>query len=191
MPARWFRPGCRHIFTLLALLCVAPASVAAQSYVTLRGRVSETVALSVPPTFSENNVQVVNSGGNRVQISLTVDDKNDPVIRVPLLVRSNTSFKITANVESTAAEISKLQVTDVHPTGSLVSPQLVNALDVNRKVDVSQPVLVLTGPRISLGGTLVSPNNALQITVLIHLQPHSARGLVHLTFVATAGSLTP
>jgi hypothetical protein len=110
---------------------------------------------------------------------------------VPLLVRSNTSFKITANVESTAAEISKLQVTDVHPTGSLVSPQLVNALDVNRKVDVSQPVLVLTGPRVSLGGTLVSPNKALQITVLIHLQPHSARGLVHLTFVATAGSLTP
>mgnify|MGYP001135254346 CR=1 FL=1 len=47
MPARWFRPGCRHIFTLLALLCIAPASVAAQSYVTLRGRVSETVALSV------------------------------------------------------------------------------------------------------------------------------------------------
>jgi hypothetical protein len=185
MPTRWIRLRCRHIFTLLALLCAVPASVAAQSSVTLTGRVSETVTLSVAPTFSENNVQVVNSGGNTVQITFAVDDKNDPVIRVPLLVRSNTSFKITANVDSAAV---KFQVTDVHPTGSLASPHV---LDVNRKPDASQPVLVLTGSRVSLGGTLTSPNNALQITVLIHVQPQSARGLVHLTFVATPGSLAP
>ena len=184
---------CRYVFTLLAVMCVVPASVAAQSSVMLRATVSQTVTLFVAPSFSDSNVQVVTSGGNTVRITLPLNDANDPVIRLPLLVRSNTSFKITANFESTAAGISELQVTDVHPTGSLVSPHVVSALDVTRKIDsgVSQPLLVLTGPRVSLGGTLTSPNNALQITVLIHLKPHSPRGSVHLTFVATAGSLTP
>ena len=168
-------------FTLVAMLCLVPASVAAQSAVTLRATVSETVALSVAPTFSASNAQVVSSGGNTVRI--TIDDSNDAVIRVPLLVRSNTDFKISANLESTV----DVSVSDVHPTGGLVSPNVVNALEVN----VTQPMLVITGPRVSTGGTLASPTNALQITVLIHLKPQLSRGLVHLTFVATAGSLAP
>ena len=176
-------------FTLLAMLCLVPATVAAQSSVTVRGTVSETVVLSVAPTADASNVRVISSGGNTVRV--TVDDANDTVIRVPLLVRSNTSFKISANLESTAVEVSKVLVTDVHPTGTLVSPNVVNALELKPQTTVTQPLLVITGPRVSIGGTLASPNNALQITVLIHLKPQSGRGLVHLTFVATAGSLTP
>jgi hypothetical protein len=168
-------------FTLLAMLCFVPATVAAQSSVTLRGTVSETVLLSVAPTAGASNAQVVSSGGNTVRV--TIDDTNDAVIRVPLLVRSNSGFKISANLESTA----DVSVSDVHPTGGLVSPNVVNALEVN----VTQPLLVITGPRVSTGGTATSSNNALQITVLIHLKPQPARGPVQLTFVATAGSLTP
>jgi hypothetical protein len=109
---------------------------------------------------------------------------DDPVIRVPLLVRSNTSFKISALFESTTAEV---KVTDVHANGTLVSPNAVKRLIVPPKFDrdLSQPLLVASGPRVSLGGTLDSPSNALEITLLIRLnpqQPHAS-----LTLVATAG----
>jgi len=182
--ARRSRPKCRHVFTLVAVLFIVPASVDAQSRVTLTGTVSETVTLSVAPAFAERNVEVVSIGVSTVRITLHAG-ATDPVIRVPLLVRSNTSFKISATFDSTAIEPSKVLVTDVHPTGSLVSPHIVNAIDVNRKADLSQPLLIVTGPRVSIGGTLQSPNNALQITVLIHLSPQLPHGLVNLTFVGS------
>ena len=173
---------CLRIFTLMAVLFVVPAGVEAQTgRVALKATVSETVTLSVAPTFSQSNVDVVSSGGNTVRITMSGDD---PVIRVPLLVRSNTSFKISA--ESQAAELSQLSVVDVHATGNLVSPQAVSGLNVPRKIDSN---LVASGPRVSLGGRLDSPNNALQITLLIRLNSQLPPGSpVQLTFVATAGS---
>jgi len=119
-----------------------------------------------------------------------------------LLVRSNSSFKISAAVESNTAEVIQLSVLDARATGTWVSPNAVTELnvppefDVRRQpiapnlLDLSRPVLVASGPRISRGGTLTSPNNALQLTLLIRVKPQPARGwLVHLTFVGTAGSL--
>jgi hypothetical protein len=154
----------RQIFILIAMVFLAPASSAAQT-ATLTGTVSETVALSV------------------TRITLSGDDAQPSVIRVPLLVRSNSSFKISAVFESQTAELSGLSVVDVHATGSLVSPQAVNAVDKRREGDV-----VLRGPRISLGGTLNSPNNALQVTLLIRLKPQTLSGWTgHLTL---AGSPT-
>jgi hypothetical protein len=154
----------RQIFILIAVVFLAPASSAAQT-ATLTGTVSETVALSV------------------TRITLSGDDAQPSVIRVPLLVRSNSSFKISAVFESQTAELSGLSVVDVHATGSLVSPQAVNAVDKRREGDV-----VLRGPRISLGGTLNSPNNALQVTLLIRVKPETLSGWTgHLTL---AGSPT-
>lgn len=177
---------CRLIFTLLAVVFVVPVGIEAQTgRVAMKATVSETVTLSVAPTFSQSNVEVVNLGSNTVRIIMTGDDR---VIRIPLLVRSNTSFKILA--ESQTGGLSQLMVTDVHPTGSLVSPHVVNALDKRPKADlnVTGPFVIASGPRISLGGTLNSPNNALQITVLIGLKPRPRPGSpVQLTFVATAG----
>jgi hypothetical protein len=158
----------RQIFILMAVVFLVPASIAAQT-VTLNGTVSETVALSV------------------TRITLSGDDAQPSVIRVPLLVRSNSGFKISAVFESPTAELSELSVVDVHATGSLVSPQVVNSVDTRREGDV-----VLRGPRISLGGTLNSPNNALQVTLLIRVKPQTVNQPVsgwmgHLTLVA--GSL--
>ena len=180
MPTKWLGLRCRLIFTLVALLFILPAGAEAQTgRVVLNATVSETVTLSVAPTFSQSNVSVVSSGGNTVRITLSGDDA---VIRIPLLVRSNSSFKISA--ESTA-ELSQLSIVDVRATGTLVSPQAVKGLKQPPAFDlnVSGPLYVASGPRVSLGGTLNSPNNALEITVLIRLR---APGL--LTFVATAGS---
>jgi hypothetical protein len=187
MPARWF--------TLIAVLFLVPAGVQAQrGSVTLQGTVSEFVALSILPNFTHKNIDVnAVSSGSTVRLTLSSTNAEFPVIRVPLLMRSNSSFKISAVVESQTAVLTHLSVIDVRPTGSLVSPEVVNAV-VTPKVDVDalQPWLVISGPRISLGGTLDSPNNALQVTILIRMKPQPGRGsLVHLTFTATAGPLVP
>ena len=172
----------------------ASTSVEAQSSVTVTGTVSETVALSVAPAFTHGNMEVVTSG-NTVRITVSGRDAGSPVIRVPLLVRSNSSFKVSAMFESQTAELDQLLVTDAHATGRLVAPQLVNSLDKRREkdTDTSRPWLVLSGPRISLGGTLDSPNNALKVTLLIRLKPQTVNGwTVHLTLVGSAaGPLTP
>ena len=209
MPAK--RPGlmCRHVFTLVAVLLSVAACVKAQTGgVTMQGRVSEVVALSVLPNSIPSDVATsVMSTGNTVRITLSGTPAEASVIRVPLLVRSNSSFKISAAVESNTAEVTQLSVVDVRATGTLVSPQAISELAVPRQFDVrglvenssslpnllnlSRPVLVASGPRVSRGGTLVSPNNALEITLLIRLQSQPAPGWsIHLTFVGTAGSLT-
>ncbi|HYV11421.1 MAG TPA: hypothetical protein VE980_11020 [Pyrinomonadaceae bacterium] len=173
----------RCLLTLIAFGVLVPAGVKAQSSVTMKATVSEAVTLSAP-----NNMNVVSRGGNAVEITLAGDDQ---IVRVPLLVRSNTSFKISAIFESRTAVLSEISVEDVRATGSLVSPQVVNAVRVNPHLDpeLSQPLLVLTGPRVSLGGTLNSPNNALEITVLIRWTQGLPREPIHLTLAATPVSL--
>lgn len=211
MPAKRLRLG-SHVFTLVAVLLLIPAGVEAQSGVTIKSTVSEVVALSVlpnstpvPPNSTQSDVETsLMSTGNTVRITLSGVDTAAPVIRLPLLVRSNSSFKISAAVESNTAEVTQLSVVDARVTGTLVSPNAITELNVPRQfderrleassvqnlLDLSRPVLVASGPPVSRGGTLTSPNNALQITLLIRLKPQIARGwLVHLTFVGTAGSL--
>jgi len=141
----------------------------------MKATVSEIVVLSASPASAPSNT---------VSLVLSGDDQ---VVRVPLLIRSNTSFKISATFESKTAVLSELSVDNVRPTGTLVSPQIVSALHLNPQLDpdTSQPLLVLSGPRISLGGTLNSPNNALEVTLLIRLTPPAARWTAQLTLVAT------
>jgi hypothetical protein len=190
------RPKCRHVFALIAVVLLVSATVEAQtrsSSVTLTGTVSETIALSTPPNFDQRNLdmEVVSSGGNTLRITLSGRDSKSPVIRVPLLVRSNSGFKISAGFESQTAELLQLSVIDAHPTGTLVLPHVVNGLKARSLLnpDISQPLLVLTGPRVSLGGTLASPNNALQLTLLIRLQaPPTRDWLVNLTLVGSPES---
>ena len=169
---------CR-VLTLIAVGIFVPAGIKAQSSVTLKATVSETVTLSVSPTSIPSNI---------VSLTLSGDEQ---IVRVPLLVRSNSGFKISAILESKTAVLTQLSVDDVRATGRLVSPQVVNTLDLKSYVDpdISQPLLVASGPRISLGGTLHSPDNALEITLLIRWKPGLSREPVHLTLAATPVSL--
>lgn len=181
MPARRLRLR-SHLLTLIAFGVLVPAGAQAQNSLTLTATVSETVNLSVAP--SAIDAGVVSSSGNTVRITLP----SSALIRVPLIVRSNIGFKISAVFESRTAILSELSVVDVRATGRLVSPQVVNALHVEPQLDSNtvQPLFVASGPRVSLGGTLHSPNNALQITVLIRLKQEPPPGSpIQLTFVAT------
>ena len=181
MPAKWLG--------LMAAVFLIPAVVRAQAgHVTLNATVSETVALSVPPTSTQSDVNVeVLSSGNTARITLSGDDAQAHVIRVPLLVRSNSSFKISATLESRAATLTQLSVPDARATGRLVSPLAISQLSAPGQFDVAAPFVVASGPRVSLGGTLDSPNNALEIILLIGLNPEPTSGwLIHLNLVATA-----
>ncbi|HEX5872995.1 MAG TPA: hypothetical protein VFY60_00015 [Pyrinomonadaceae bacterium] len=174
-----------------------PGSVKAQTgSVTLVGAVSETVALSVSPHTIRDDVDVnVASSGGAVRMTLSGRDAKSAVIRVPLIVRSNTNFRISGIFESNTVQLAQFSVIDVRATGRLVSPEAINNLEIPPRFDrrglkkndspddFSNPFFVLSGPRVSLGGTLESPNNALQITLLIRLQSESVGAwLAHLTF---------
>jgi hypothetical protein len=194
-----------HIVTLMSVALLAACSVEAQtggSSVTLRAAVSETVALSLLPNSPHNNIGMsIVSNGSSVGMTFSGTDTKPQVVRVPLIVRSNSSFRISATFESETALLTQLSVIDVRATGTLVSPLAISELDVSQHLDlrgldqngslmssspldVSRPLLVLSGPRVSLGGTLDSPNNALQITLLIRIKPQKGRGTsVHLRFV--------
>ena len=174
---------------------LASAGVEAQT-VTLQGRVSETVALSIPPHSTHGDIVIdAVSSGSTVRMTLSGKGANSGVIRVPLMVRSNTRFRISGIFESTTAQLTQLSVIDVRATGRLVSPEAINNLEMPQQFDLrglkesdssgefSNPFFVLSGPRVSLGGTPQSSNNALQITLLISLKSESVGSwLAHLTF---------
>ena len=186
---------CKHIGVLCVVVWVltAVSGVEAQT-VTLNARVSETVNLSVDRNSTQGDVFVhVVSSGNTVR--MTLSGKGERTIRVPLLVRSNTAFKIWGRLESTTAQLTQLSVLNVRATGRLVSSEAVNNLEISPPFDLrpgkgvfpqsefSNPFFVFSGPRISLGGTLVSPNNALQVNLLIRIKSDSvADWLAYLTF---------
>lgn len=176
-----------HILTLITLVLLVPAGVEAQtnsSSVTMKATVSEVVTLSVPPNSIHGDADVVSTGGNTVRLTLSGSGDGSPVIRVPLIVRSNSDFKISARFESETAQLTNMSVMDVRATGGLVSPEAVHNLEISssENLDFSHPFVVVSGPRVSLGGTLNSANNALQITLLIRVKPDSVRPwLAHLT----------
>src|SRR5690349_23036826 len=159
MPAKRSSLVCVCILTLIAVVFLKTASVKSQTgQVSLHGTVSETISLSVAPNFTHGNVdaEVVRSG-NSLRLTLTSLNAESPVIRVPLLVRSNSGFRISAVFESKTALLSQLSVIDVHPSGKLVSPQALSALSYmtpfdlrgsdetapNSPLDISQPAPLL------------------------------------------------
>ena len=191
---------CKHIGVWCVPLCVivwlsAVTSVGAQT-VTLNARVSETVNLTVEPNSTQGDIRVhVASSGNTVR--MTLSGNGEGLIRVPLLVRSNSAFRISGRFESTTAQLTELSVLNARAAGRSVSSEAINNLQVSPRFDLrgplktistedfdySTPFFMFSGPRISLGGTLVSPNNALQVTLLVRVRSGSVGDwLGYLTF---------
>lgn len=176
---------CLRLCSLCAFLWLFTVTIQAQT-VTLQGKVSETVALSVSPNSIHGQTHVsVASSGSSVRMTLSGNGPDTAVIRVPLMVRSNTSFKISGMFESTTAQLNQLSVLNVRATGRFVSTEAVNNLEKAELSDLDHgPFVILSGPRVSTGGTLNSPTNALQITLLLRIKPQSSGNwLAQLTFL--------
>src|SRR5678815_2039407 len=105
----------RCLLTPIAAGDLVPTGDQAQSSVIMKATVTEAVTLSAQP----GNANVVSRGANAVDVTLSGDE----ILRLPLLVRSNTGFKISATFASKTAVLSELSVEDARATGTLVSPQ--------------------------------------------------------------------
>ena len=180
----------------LCLVVIAPATVCAQrrsGSTELRGGVSKTVVLSLSPNASDGGVELnaFESGGAlNLVLSGSQFTRN---LQVPILIRSNTTYNVKASVQSQTAVLTQLQVLSVDATGRLVASDAVTSFAVKRQfdwrpggslvdaedlstIDASVPFTIFSGPRISLGGGLASPHNALKVILLLSVQATVAEG---------------
>lgn len=203
----WFKY--RNYWVVAGVMLVLPIIAQGQTSIgsiTMKANVSETVALSVSPNLLPDNVQV--DGHSDVKsLTLTLSGSAVDVVsvRVPILIRSNTGYKISGLVQSQAAILANFVVLDAYPTGRFVAPEALANLNVARELDSrnknvmvqitslhlnhSSPLTILSGPRVSLAGTLNSAGNALEVILLIVVKPDvGADGWsLRLTLAGSAG----
>jgi hypothetical protein len=188
-------PQRRLTLLLSATLCLAGVARAqtAGGSVRMTGGVSETVALSVPQAASAPGVRVTSSrnadGSLTVTLSGTTADPTE--VRIPVQIRSNAGYRLSAAATAGGSNLLGLLVADARPSGHLVAPGAAEALNVSAAFDgrrgagnstaaggfnrpnLSTPSELLSGPRVSLGGTLLSPHNALEVTLSAAVEPRA------------------
>ena len=177
------RPRKRSRLSCVIWLCfvlIAPATVCAQrrsGSTELRGSVSKTVTVSLSPKASDAGAELnAFESGGAVNLVLSGSEFKR-TIQVPILVRSNTAYNITASVQSQTAALTNVQVLSVDATGRLVASDAVTGVTVIERQFDQGPggsFTIFSGPRISLGGGLDSPHNALKVTLLLSVQARVA-----------------
>jgi hypothetical protein len=182
------------LMSMLCLACVARAQSGGGS-VWMSGGVSETVALSIPQRAKAlGDCLRVNTSRNAdgsltVTISGTTRDLTE--VRIPVQIRSNTGYRLLAKAKAAGSNLSSLLVVGARPTGNLVFPEAAEAINVAAAFDgrrgankstpaggINRPKLsalseLLSGPRVSTGGTITSPHNALEVTLSVAVAPRA------------------
>ena len=182
---------CRNFWLASGVVLLLPFMTQGQSRsapVTMNASVTETVTLGLGQDFAENNVRIESHGVGKI-LGLTLSGSSTDVVavRVPILIRSNTSFGISALVQSQDATLVNFAVIGARPTGRFAVMDAVDSLKVAPELDsritngrmqtsfmplnLSSPFSILSGPRVSFAGTLSSTDNALEVTVLIAAKP--------------------
>jgi len=184
---------CRNYLLALGVVLLLPFMALGQSHsapVTINARISETVALSVGQTFAESNVRIESHGaGKTLGLTLSGSSTDVMAVSVPILIRSNTGYGISCLVQSQAARLVNFAVIGARPTGRFATMEAVASLKVARDLDsrstngeiqtafmplnLSSSFSILSGPRVSLAGTLSSMDNALEVTLLIAAKPEA------------------
>ncbi len=194
MPTRPQRSFSLFLVTTLCLAAAARAQSGGGS-VRMSGGVSRTVALSIPegaaapgggPRLSTSR----NADGS-LTVTLSGTARELTELRVPVQIRSNTGFRLFAAAKAGGANLARLLVVEARPTGNLVAPDAAAAVSVAEAFDgrggadesttaggsdgpnLSAPSELLSGPPVSLGGTLLSPRNALEVVLSVAVEPQS------------------
>lgn len=206
MSLGWAHRGVVALATVIVCLPLTVKSQTATS-ILIKGSVSESIVLSLPPAALRDNVRAETAAAdNTLRVLLSGRSSEATVIRVPLLVRSNTGYRISARIESQSVMIDHLLVSDVRSTGRFVAPEAIKLTVAQQHdqataeadmvqvaeqlpLDLSKNLLLWSGPRISLAGSLSSPDNALEVFLLIGVTPEKQAGgwQLSLTFSGTAG----
>jgi hypothetical protein len=188
--------------TLTILLAHDAAGQSASGSVTVSGQVSRAVFLDLAPAaqlYGDNfRVTHTQQDAHTVHLSVSVAGGEARLVSIPLQLRSNAGFTLSASAESSDASLSVMSVTGARATGSLVAADAVNAATrdtASYGARASTPQFpsartLLTGPRISLGGTHDTPSNALEVTLLLEVRPHEGHqnSNVELTLTASPDS---
>lgn len=187
--------------TLTILLAHEAAGQSGSGSVTVGGQVSRTVFLNVAPgaRLSADNFRVTHTQSNAhtVQLSISVAGGESRLVSIPLQLRSNAGFKLSASAELSEASLSAMRVTAARATGMFVTAEAVNAATQDIATDdahgntnaprFSSSHTLLTGPRISLAGTYDTPSNALEVTLLLEVRPQD--GQQHASIELTLSAL--
>lgn len=195
----------RSVFVLATVIVCLPITVRSQtaSSIGMKGSVSQVVVLSVSPSAMHENIQSETAvEGNSLRVLLSGNSHGSEEIRVPLLLRSNSAYSVSARVESQSAIVNQLSVKDVRVTGRFVVPEAIKVtvapphdplspkpnMASNSPLDLSKNFQLFSGPRISLAGTLNSPDNALEVFIVIKVTPIKQAGnwQLNMTLSSTA-----
>lgn len=183
---------------LTVLLAHEAAGQSGSGSVTVSGQVSRAVFLNVAPgaqLYADDfRVTHTRQDAHTVRLSISVTGDEAGLISIPLQLRSNAGFKLSASAEVGDASLGAMRVTGARATGSLVAADALNALtqdaatdDAHANPDASHlPYTLLTGPRISLAGTHDTPSNALEVTLLLEVRPQGGQTYdIELTLTAS------
>jgi len=137
---------------------------------------------------------VVVSTSRNAERSLTVSisgvTRELTELRIPVQIRSNTGYRLLAAARGGGANLSSLLVVGARPTGTLAAADAAEAVSVAAAFDgrggANQLTVaggnrpnpsalseLLSGPRVSLGGTLESPQNALEVVLSMTVEPQA------------------
>lgn len=181
------------LFTVISFcfLAVAPATVWSQTgseSIVLRGSVSRTVTLSLGTSATQGRIELIAFESGKVLSLVAAGSGIERDLQVPLLIRSNTSYNLTATVQTQTAVLTQLKVLNVERGGKFVADEAATGVTIVRqfkmapddlstdhnnilKIDVSTPFTILHGPRISVGGAANSLDNALKVLLLLSVHP--------------------
>ncbi len=186
---------CSAVAIFVAVVCLPVLIQAQTGAVTVQASVSEVVALSASSNFAVPNVQVTGAADRKsLTVDLTGSGAGEQTFRLPVLIRSNSSYSISSLVRSESVGSVTLAPLDARATGRFVASDAAASVvttnpDVSTRLDLSAPSSIFQGSRVSLAGTLDSPENAVEVTLLVTVSPEakSAHWRLQLMLSATPG----
>ena len=185
--------ACIVLVFLLAASRLACAQSGA-SPVTLTGRVSSAISVSASEARAlgdNTRVSTAEVDANTVAVSISGSGGGVARVSLPLRLRSNAGYQLRASFLSAGELNARLSVARVRATGKLVhanaaagvrldaaladaqaGPRAERAAFVTAQKSSPQFAL-LTGPPVSKAGTFTSPDNAIEIVLLVELLPQA------------------
>lgn len=177
------RPCRVAVFVLLATLPLR----AQQAGVRVSGQVSAVAAVSagsaVRVVKGDAQVSARADGAHGLVLSVSGTRGGETHIEFPAQLRSNVGFDLIASCKTDGTRLSAFSVVEVSGAGKFVQPGAVGRVEIPSTfdgrvgarapsgggLDLSSPVTILHAPPISLGGTLDSPGNMIEVVLRIIL----------------------
>jgi hypothetical protein len=193
-------------FALTLTILLASEARGQSASVTVSGHVSEAVFVSIAPgaQMSDGELLLTHTNLNTHTVLLSISASDVRRISIPVQLRSNVGYTLSASANLSGARLRGLCVTGARATGKFVATGAVEAVNMTaceeatagaRSRNVSQAAqpffaTLLTGTKISLAGTFDTPSNALEVTLLVEIEPHDGQehGVVELILSATPES---